>query len=884
MALWQNSSITSIWVGSAPNDGTGDPIRLAFEEVNSNFNNISTYLRDPTLAFYNATVEESLQAQFGNIANLFVANATGTIANFTGNITGDNLISNTGLYSLGTSNFTGDVNAINVLVSGQTDLFGPTITHDNIVPAANLTYDLGSPTQFFRNLYVQTTISSQQISASSDAGLLRLHANLNPGDIKDVGILGTFNKYGANSYAFFGYQHTTDDFVYKITTMDATLGNSVVYDGVYGNVHFGSAFLSNVSAGNTLIVAGDTNLVGNVYSSGNVYAAGNAFINSANIGTAAINAVQGNLNVAGTIFSGGSPLLAINQINNYASVFPGGQIYGNLIVANVGGINYNMVVSGNSTIGGNLTATNLIGPYYGTVQTSAQPNITSVGTLQNLTANGLTVTGFTSFQSIGGTLITSGNINTGVVYAGFATVSGTLTVGNIVGNVNAGLISASTINAATIGNTNSVIVGNITTAAQPGITSLGTLTGLTVGGTIISTSINAATIGNVGAALVGNGAGITNIPSSGILGTVATSAVSALSNVQANSSNAAFYPGIYNSVTGNLQTYTSSLVSINPSNGNVSALNFVGGYYGTIQTAAQPNITSLGTLNGLSVNGSGVIDNGNRVISTTTGDGNLTISGSSISLTPIGPGGTGAGSATNIPNLQIDRFGRVIALGTQVVNATFGVAGSTGIAAVQAGAGAGTLSIVGQYGVTAIATVANSTSATVTIGTPQDLRITATPQFYGVIPTSNVSCDIGSLSMWWNNIYGTAVHAKYADLAEKYTADQEYAPGTVVIFGGDEEVTISTVSHDDRVAGVVSTNPAYLMNGALDGLTIALTGRVPCLVLGPVAKGDKMVASGKPGYAQRMDRNLYSPGCIIGKALEDFLGDEGVIEVVVGRL
>ena len=129
---------------------------------------------------------------------------------------------------------------------------------------------------------------------------------------------------------------------------------------------------------------------------------------------------------------------------------------------------------------------------------------------------------------------------------------------------------------------------------------------------------------------------------------------------------------------------------------------------------------------------------------------------------------------------------------------------------------------------------------------------------------------------------GTATNARYADLAEKYEADAEYTPGTVVSFGGDAEVTSSTDA-DTRVAGVVSTNPAYTMNNDLVAdhvVTVAFTGRVPCRVIGTVRKGDLMVSAGN-GLA-RAEANP-APGTIIGKALATHDGAEGVIEVVVGR-
>jgi hypothetical protein len=122
-------------------------------------------------------------------------------------------------------------------------------------------------------------------------------------------------------------------------------------------------------------------------------------------------------------------------------------------------------------------------------------------------------------------------------------------------------------------------------------------------------------------------------------------------------------------------------------------------------------------------------------------------------------------------------------------------------------------------------------------------------------------------------------------LAENYTSDSDYAPGTVLVFGGEAEVTQSHNSHDTRIAGVVSTNPAYLMNGAEPGVAVALQGRVPCRVLGPVSKGDRVVASHIAGVAQTLDPQQYQPGCIIGKALQAIDStDISTIEVVVGRL
>jgi len=145
--------------------------------------------------------------------------------------------------------------------------------------------------------------------------------------------------------------------------------------------------------------------------------------------------------------------------------------------------------------------------------------------------------------------------------------------------------------------------------------------------------------------------------------------------------------------------------------------------------------------------------------------------------------------------------------------------------------------------------------------------------------------NIGTVASTFNTVFARSTSAAYADLAEIYTSDQQYPAGTVVVFGGEAEVTQSHSPNDTRIAGVVSTNPAYLMNHDAVGVPVALQGRVPCRVLGPISKGDRVVASHIAGVAQALDPAQYQPGCIIGKALQAIDStDISVIEVVVGRL
>lgn len=151
--------------------------------------------------------------------------------------------------------------------------------------------------------------------------------------------------------------------------------------------------------------------------------------------------------------------------------------------------------------------------------------------------------------------------------------------------------------------------------------------------------------------------------------------------------------------------------------------------------------------------------------------------------------------------------------------------------------------------------------------------------------TTGATATAGTVTGNWALSAGSRLQATYADLAEYYEGDQDYEPGTVLVFGGDKEVTVTTQSNDRRVAGVVSDTAAYVMNTECPGVKIcvALQGRVPVKVVGKVRKGDMLVTSAKSGYA--VVNNDPRAGTVIGKALvnKDDLG-EGIIEVAIGRL
>jgi len=151
-------------------------------------------------------------------------------------------------------------------------------------------------------------------------------------------------------------------------------------------------------------------------------------------------------------------------------------------------------------------------------------------------------------------------------------------------------------------------------------------------------------------------------------------------------------------------------------------------------------------------------------------------------------------------------------------------------------------------------------------------------------PDTDATYDIGTSLKGYNTVYAKATSAQYADLAEVYTSDSQYDVGTVVVFGGDAEITQSTLANDTAVAGVISEDPAYLMNSGSEGQPVALVGKVKCKVHGMISKGDLLTTSGEhPGHAKK----AMSPvlGSIVGKAMEDSTtAGESVILISVGRL
>ena len=243
------------------------------------------------------------------------------------------------------------------------------------------------------------------------------------------------------------------------------------------------------------------------------------------------------------------------------------------------------------------------------------------------------------------------------------------------------------------------------------------------------------------------------------------------------------------------------------------------------------------------------------VLSGTTGQVKLPValvSTSTSSGALVVTGGVGIGGALNVGGLT------TINIGVDSTSTTTGALVVTGGIGVSGNITARTL----------YAKTIQSTSSTANIGSPT----TGFNYLYvnNILPmTSNVG-NIGSQTAYFNTVYATATSALYADLAERFFADAEYAAGTVVEIGGINEITVSTTDLSDSVLGVISTNPAYTMNNAAGGNdthpVVALIGRVPVKAVGLINKGDRLVSAGN-GCARTGLASEITPFNVIGRAL-----------------
>ena len=324
------------------------------------------------------------------------------------------------------------------------------------------------------------------------------------------------------------------------------------------------------------------------------------------------------------------------------------------------------------------------------------------------------------------------------------------------------------------------------------------------------------------AEFVGGGVGLTGLNGSNISsGTVAAARVATLNQNTTGTSG-----GLSSAVTVSLTgAVTGSATFTNA--GDTASI--------TTTATSDPTITLTGA-----VTGSGTMTNLGDVsfATTATSDPTITLGGDltgSVTLTNLASGTLTATIAANSVALGTDTTGNYVAAGA--------VSG-TGLSGSASAEGA-------TFTVTSNATSANTASTIIA----RD-------------GTGNFTAGVATL---------TATNARYADLAEMYASDEAIEAGTVVHFAGEGKVASCDTANHRGVAGIVSTDPAYLMNSEAEGIALAIAGRVPCKVTGAVNAGDLMVSAGN-GMA--MANNEAAMGTVIGKAIEAHEGGDGVIEVL----
>jgi hypothetical protein len=570
-------------------------------------------------------------------------------------------------------------------------------------------------------------------------------------------------------------------------TVDTTNGTLRVHDGItaggsniatvsYVTAQIGALSANSISSGTSSVSVITTN--GNIRSN----VAGST-VQTISAGLVAITgdlSVTGNATLSGNILGdriqNGTTTIDIQTPSGNANITVGAT--SNVAVFSTAGAN----ITGTLGVTGNITGSFILG-------NGSQLTGIDATSIQSGTSNVRVV-------SSGGNVTTSvgGTANVVVITTTGANIAGTL---NATGNANVGNIGATNITGGNLTiNGNAVITGN-----------------LRVDGTETIFNVQTLSVNDKDIIVANNVTGGANVNGAGLQAGNPAVATWFFNNATTSwQSNIAITPTANGTLSlGGASNYwgsafvTTITATGNANVGNIGATNVVAtNLTGTLQTAAQTNITSVGTLGSLAVTGN--------------------ISGANLNFT---------GNLVDTSALEI-------------------ITGSNGNITLSPN-GSGLI-------------VAN-----------KDIR---NGQANGV-------GNIGTVGGFFNTIFAKATSAQYADLAEMYVADADYPPGTVVEFGGEQEITISSSSHSTAVAGIVSTNPSYLMNSTQQGehvLPIALTGRVPCRVQGPVRKGDVLVASSTPGVAQRIGMN-WQPGCVVGKSMAVINTAEiQTIEVAVGRL
>ena len=801
----------------------------------------------------NGTSSVSIPALNGNI----IANVGGT--------TIATISSSVGLAVTGAVNASTTISATGNITGGNITTAGILSATGNITSAANVSGGnllTGGLFSAFGGITGGSVSTAGAVSAAGNvtggnvntAGLVSAGANVIGGNIRTAGQVSAAGVvYGDSFSATNGVSAGTT----VAATTDVTAGGAVSATGA-------------VNAGTTI------SAVGNITGS---YFLGNGRLLSGIDATS----IQNGTSNAKVVSSGGNVTISIGGTANVAVYATTGEYITGLISAT------GNVIGGNINTGGLISATgNIIG---GNINTSgASGNITGANVIAATTLSA-TANVVGGNISTGGLVTATGNVNGGNIISaaaisagGLVNATGTITGGNLATN---GTITTGT----TISATGNITGGNINTAgliSSTGnsvhgianvlagnaiITSLVSGTTLSASGNVIGGNLNAAGLslsGNVVSSLnmvtaITTTANVTggNLLTGGqIISTKTGSSTDASGQIYLNGTgnNRIDWAAVGTGAPAYTTRSTGTKLTLYPSVGVSNADYAIGVDISTLWNSVPGNDGSQyfkwygGTTLVGSLSSTGILS----VVGTVTG-GNVTTAGL-ISATGNITGGNVLGGANVNATLHS---------GT-TVSVTGNITGGN---------------VLGGANVNATTHTGTTVSVTGAI-TGASLTVSTGNISGGNINNNNTTGvgNIGSSTVAFNTVFAKATSAQYADLAENYSADAAYLPGTVLSFGGTHEVTLSTLTADSRVAGVVSTHPAHLMNSTLEAehvTALALTGRVPALVVGTVRKGDMMVSAGN-GHAQACATPAM--GTVIGKAVEDFNGESGTIEIVVGRI